>query len=150
MALGVTDAQQRLVPAMARKWKQINKFVEVLAHAVEAAVAPDNEVVSDDGDSDGTPAGGNAPVAIAPSSKATRSSATAGRKTYLAVGDDIERAPSIGAKTAQRLGDGRRGRGRLQGTTRTRDQIRKRCSLFRLILILFGICHIARLYLRSR
>lgn len=33
-ALGVTDAQHRLVPAMARKWKQINKFVEVLAHAL--------------------------------------------------------------------------------------------------------------------
>lgn len=33
-ALGVTDASQRLVPAMARKWKQINKFVEVLDHAL--------------------------------------------------------------------------------------------------------------------
>ena len=33
-ALGVTDAQGRLVPAMARKWRQINKFVEVLAHAM--------------------------------------------------------------------------------------------------------------------
>ena len=32
--LGVTDAQQRLVPAMARKWRQINKFAEVLAHAI--------------------------------------------------------------------------------------------------------------------
>jgi len=32
--LGVTDAQHRLVPAMARKWKQINKFVEVLDHAI--------------------------------------------------------------------------------------------------------------------
>ena len=31
--LGVTDAQGRLVPAMARKWKQINKFVEVFDHA---------------------------------------------------------------------------------------------------------------------
>jgi SAM-dependent methyltransferase len=39
-ALGVTDAQQRLVPAMARKWRQINKFVEVLDHAL-AGVAPD-------------------------------------------------------------------------------------------------------------
>ena len=28
--LGVTDAQHKLVPAMARKWKQINKFIEVL------------------------------------------------------------------------------------------------------------------------
>ena len=35
--LGVTDAQARLVPAMARKWKQINKFVEVIAHALERA-----------------------------------------------------------------------------------------------------------------
>ncbi len=34
--LGVTNAQHRLVPAMARKWKQINKFVEVLAHALDA------------------------------------------------------------------------------------------------------------------
>ena len=34
--LGVTDAQHQLVPAMARKWKQINKFVEVLAHALDA------------------------------------------------------------------------------------------------------------------
>lgn len=33
-ALGVTTAQHQLVPAMARKWKQINKFVEVFAHAV--------------------------------------------------------------------------------------------------------------------
>ncbi len=32
--LGITDAQHRLVPAMARKWRQINKFVEVLAHAI--------------------------------------------------------------------------------------------------------------------
>ena len=32
--LGVTTAQHQLVPAMARKWKQINKFVEVFAHAL--------------------------------------------------------------------------------------------------------------------
>lgn len=32
--LGVTDAQARLIPAMARKWRQINKFVEVLDHAI--------------------------------------------------------------------------------------------------------------------
>jgi len=35
--LGITDAQNRLVPAMARKWKQINKFVEVLDHALAAS-----------------------------------------------------------------------------------------------------------------
>lgn len=33
-ALGVTDAQHRLIPAMARKWKQINKFIEVLDSAL--------------------------------------------------------------------------------------------------------------------
>ena len=33
-ALGVTDADHRLVPSMARKWKQINKFLEVLDHAL--------------------------------------------------------------------------------------------------------------------
>ena len=35
--LGVTDGQGRLIPAMARKWKQINKFVEVFDHAVAAS-----------------------------------------------------------------------------------------------------------------
>lgn len=35
--LGITDAQHRLVPAMARKWRQINKFVEVLGHAIAAS-----------------------------------------------------------------------------------------------------------------
>lgn len=34
-ALGVTDDQRRLVPAMSRKWKQINKFVEVFSHAFD-------------------------------------------------------------------------------------------------------------------
>ncbi len=29
VALGVTDAQHRLIPAMSRKWRQINKFLEV-------------------------------------------------------------------------------------------------------------------------
>jgi SAM-dependent methyltransferase len=32
--LGVTTGRHELVPAMARKWKQINKFVEVFAHAL--------------------------------------------------------------------------------------------------------------------
>jgi hypothetical protein len=35
--LGITDVQGRLIPAMARKWKQINKFVEVFDHAWAAA-----------------------------------------------------------------------------------------------------------------
>ena len=34
LELGITDSQHRLVPTMARKWRQINKFIEVLAHAV--------------------------------------------------------------------------------------------------------------------
>ena len=32
--LGVTDAQGQLIPAMSRKWKQINKFLEVFSSAV--------------------------------------------------------------------------------------------------------------------
>lgn len=34
--LGVTTRDGQLVPAMARKWKQINKFVEVFSHAIDA------------------------------------------------------------------------------------------------------------------
>jgi SAM-dependent methyltransferase len=36
-ALGVTDAQHRLVPAMARKWKQINRFLEIIDAAIAAS-----------------------------------------------------------------------------------------------------------------
>ncbi len=36
-ALGVTTPQHQLVPAMASKWRQINKFVEVFAHALAAS-----------------------------------------------------------------------------------------------------------------
>ena len=36
-ALGVTTPQHQLVPAMSRKWKQINKFVEVFSHALAAS-----------------------------------------------------------------------------------------------------------------
>ncbi|MFK0088323.1 class I SAM-dependent methyltransferase [Pseudomonas sp. NPDC090755] len=35
--LGVTDKQQALIPAMSRKWKQINKFIEVFSHALSTA-----------------------------------------------------------------------------------------------------------------
>jgi SAM-dependent methyltransferase len=35
VGLGVTDEQHRLIPAMARKWKQIDKFLEVLDGALE-------------------------------------------------------------------------------------------------------------------
>lgn len=34
-ALGVTDKQEQLIPAMSNKWKQINKFIEILAGAVK-------------------------------------------------------------------------------------------------------------------
>jgi hypothetical protein len=36
-ALGITNAQHQLVPAMSRKWKQINKFVEIFGHALETS-----------------------------------------------------------------------------------------------------------------
>ncbi|MEO5883723.1 MAG: SAM-dependent methyltransferase, partial [Caldimonas sp.] len=35
--LGLTDERHRLVPSMARKWKQIDKFLEVLEHALDDA-----------------------------------------------------------------------------------------------------------------
>jgi SAM-dependent methyltransferase len=41
VALGVTTAQHQLVPAMARKWKQINKFIEVFAHALASSPLAD-------------------------------------------------------------------------------------------------------------
>jgi len=37
--LGVTDAGHRLVPSMARKWRQIDKFLEVLDRALDALPA---------------------------------------------------------------------------------------------------------------
>ena len=39
--LGITDASHRVVPAMARKWRQIDKFLEVLDHALDAMAAAD-------------------------------------------------------------------------------------------------------------
>ncbi|MET0333823.1 MAG: SAM-dependent methyltransferase [Rhizobacter sp.] len=39
--LGVTTREHQVVPAMARKWKQINKFVEVFAHALERSPLAD-------------------------------------------------------------------------------------------------------------
>ena len=52
-ALGVVDRGGALVPAMARKWKQINKFVEVLDHALDEA-----------GLAQGTPAADAAPLQV--------------------------------------------------------------------------------------
>ena len=37
--LGLTDDDHRVVPAMARKWRQIDKFLEVLDHALDALPA---------------------------------------------------------------------------------------------------------------
>jgi len=34
--LGITDANGQIIPAMSRKWKQINKFIEVLSNAIES------------------------------------------------------------------------------------------------------------------
>lgn len=34
--LGVTDARGDVIPAMSRKWKQINKFIEVLSRAIDS------------------------------------------------------------------------------------------------------------------
>lgn len=41
--LGVTTGAHELVPAMARKWKQINKFVEVFAHALSSSTLDQNQ-----------------------------------------------------------------------------------------------------------
>ncbi len=38
--LGITDAQQQLIPSMSRKWKQINRFIEVFKGAWEASALP--------------------------------------------------------------------------------------------------------------
>ncbi|MCH4246318.1 MAG: SAM-dependent methyltransferase [Acinetobacter populi] len=35
--LGITDQKHEIIPSMARKWKQINKFVEIFAGAIEQA-----------------------------------------------------------------------------------------------------------------
>ncbi len=36
-ALGVTDSSHKLIPAMAGKWKQINKFIEIFSQALSGA-----------------------------------------------------------------------------------------------------------------
>lgn len=44
-ALGITTPEHQLVPAMARKWKQINKFVEILAHAIDRSRLKDSTTI---------------------------------------------------------------------------------------------------------
>ncbi len=43
--LGVTDANGQLIPAMSRKWKQINKFVEVFAAALARSPLADQQQI---------------------------------------------------------------------------------------------------------
>ncbi|GAB3047317.1 SAM-dependent methyltransferase [Acinetobacter apis] len=39
--LGITDQHGQLVPSMARKWKQINKFIEIFSQAVQPIMTAD-------------------------------------------------------------------------------------------------------------
>ncbi|WP_111893128.1 class I SAM-dependent methyltransferase [Acinetobacter sp. MB5] len=39
--LGITDQKAQLVPSMARKWKQINKFIEIFSNAIEQITPQD-------------------------------------------------------------------------------------------------------------
>lgn len=41
--LGVTDQKHQIIPSMSRKWKQINKFVEIFAGAVNQAGFTENQ-----------------------------------------------------------------------------------------------------------
>ena len=44
-ALGVTDGRGQIIPAMSRKWKQINKFIEILSGAIESTGLADQQEV---------------------------------------------------------------------------------------------------------
>ncbi|XID74427.1 class I SAM-dependent methyltransferase [Alkanindiges sp. WGS2144] len=44
--LGVTDQQHQIIPAMSRKWKQINKFLEIFASAVQQARIDQQDTIS--------------------------------------------------------------------------------------------------------
>lgn len=43
--LGVTDKQHNLIPAMSRKWKQINKFIEVFSQALDVSPQTDDKPI---------------------------------------------------------------------------------------------------------
>ncbi len=43
--LGVTDPAQQIIPAMSRKWKQINKFIEIFQHAFDTLHLPPEQAV---------------------------------------------------------------------------------------------------------
>ncbi|MCH7310345.1 SAM-dependent methyltransferase [Acinetobacter sp. ANC 4805] len=42
--LGIADEKGQIVPSMARKWKQINKFIEIFSHAYEQIDASQQEL----------------------------------------------------------------------------------------------------------
>lgn len=42
--LGITDEKAQIIPSMARKWKQINKFIEIFASAYEQIDAEQKEL----------------------------------------------------------------------------------------------------------
>ena len=41
MHLGITDEKGQIIPSMARKWKQINKFIEIFSNAIEQITPQD-------------------------------------------------------------------------------------------------------------
>ena len=45
-ALKVTDQQQKVIPAMSRKWKQINKFIEIFSQAIEQSQQLKNKPIN--------------------------------------------------------------------------------------------------------
>jgi len=45
VALGVTNEQHQLIPSMSRKWKQINKFVELFQRAFDSSVLKNKDAV---------------------------------------------------------------------------------------------------------
>lgn len=42
--LGITDEKHQIIPSMAKKWKQINKFVEIFAQAISQAKLNEQDV----------------------------------------------------------------------------------------------------------
>ena len=44
MHLGITDEKGQIIPSMARKWKQINKFIEIFSNAYEQIDASQQEL----------------------------------------------------------------------------------------------------------
>lgn len=51
--LGITDAKAQIIPSMARKWKQINKFVEIFSGALNHIQLPEQLRVVDFGSGKG-------------------------------------------------------------------------------------------------